>query len=272
MKELHDIIEQADAIIITTGAGMGVDSGLPDFRGKEGLWNTYPALRKMGLNFQQMANPEWFIKQPERAWAFYGHRLHQYNETKPHAGFDMLLEMVKRKHDNYFVVTSNVDGAFQKAGFDANKIREKHGSIARLQCVHGCKRSIWRVDYNEVIVDEEAFKATRMPTCPHCGKVARPNILMFSDYGWLSDIEHMQRANFSTWFEGVHRKNQHIVIIEIGAGVDLPSIRRLSESLAIHPNTDFIRINPRHYGVPAGATSIQAGGLEGIQTLMGNQL
>ena len=77
MKELYEIMNRADAVIIAAGAGMGVDSGLPDFRGEEGVWNTYPVLKKMGLDFQQMANPEWFVKQPELAWAFYGHRLHQ---------------------------------------------------------------------------------------------------------------------------------------------------------------------------------------------------
>jgi len=112
--------------------------------------------------------------------------------------------------------------------------------------------------------------ATKMPVCHHCGEVARPNILMFGDYGWLSDIEQDQKQRFSRWFEQVHLKNQQIVIIEIGAGVALPSIRRLSESLAVHKNTRLIRINPRHYTVPSSAISIRAGGLDGIKTLIGD--
>ncbi len=266
MRELRDIIDQAEAVIITAGAGMGVDTGLPDFRGKERVWRAYPALKRMRLDFQQMANPEWFVKRPELAWAFYGHRLHQYNATTPHAGFDMLLEYVTRKHDNYFVITSNVDGVFQKAGFDPDRIREKHGANARLQCIDGCKRAIWPVNYDDVVVDHETFTATRMPVCPCCGKIARPNILMFGD--WLSDVEQKQRASFSAWFEAVHQQDQQIVIIAIGAGIDLPSIRRLSESLAVHKNTHLIRINPRHCSVPPRVTSIKAAGGEGIRALL----
>ena len=74
-------IENADAILITAGAGMGVDSGLPDFRGAEGFWKAYPAIAKLGLSFSQMANPAWFETDPALAWAFYGHRLNLYRRT-----------------------------------------------------------------------------------------------------------------------------------------------------------------------------------------------
>jgi len=270
MNEIHDIVNSADAVMITAGAGMGVDSGLPDFRGSEGLWNTYPALREMRLDFQQMANPEWFVKKPELAWAFYGHRLHQYNMTKPHAGFDMLLDYVKSKNDNYFVVTSNVDGAFQKAGFDPMKIHEKHGAINRLQCQYECNHTIWPVRYESVVVDEDKFVATAMPKCPTCGMIARPNILMFGDYDWLGDREQAQRERFSTWFTNIHIAGQSIVIIEIGAGVDLPSIRQFSESESAHKNTTLIRINPRHPQVPdkPDMFGIELGGLAGIQKVL----
>ena len=60
-------IRDADALLITAGAGMGVDSGLPDFRGTEGFWKAYPAIAKLGLRFAEIANPEWFEKTPELA-------------------------------------------------------------------------------------------------------------------------------------------------------------------------------------------------------------
>lgn len=272
IRAIHKAIEEAESVIITAGAGMGIDSGLPDFRGKEGLWKAYPALAEMHLNFAEMANPSWFFEKPEVAWAFYGHRLHQYNTTKPHVGFDMLLDYVKSKNDNYFIVTSNVDGAFQKAGFDPMKIREKHGAIYKLQCINGCRSDIWPADYGSVVVDEEAFKARKMPTCPYCGKVARPNILMFGDYGWLCDREEMQRHHFNSWMEGVSKKEQKLLIIEAGAGIDLPSIRRLSESLkSQYRKADLIRINPRHSEVPDGAFGLAMGGLEGIKTMLGGR-
>ena len=76
----------ADALLIGAGAGMGVDSGLPDFRGNQGFWNAYPPFR--GRRFSEMSNPIWFHNDPEQAWGFFGHRLNLYRETLPHAGFN----------------------------------------------------------------------------------------------------------------------------------------------------------------------------------------
>src|SRR5690554_5324373 len=74
-------LERADGLIITAGAGMGVDSGLPDFRGNEGLWRAYPALRQSRLEFTRIASPAAFRREPELAWGFYGHRLELYRKT-----------------------------------------------------------------------------------------------------------------------------------------------------------------------------------------------
>ena len=135
-------IKEADAILITAGAGLGVDSGLPDFRGNKGFWNAYPVIKDLKIGFSQMASPKWFSEKPKLAWAFYGHRLNLYRDTVPHKGFQILLDLVKEKNENYFVYTSNVDGQFQKAGFDKQKIVEIHGSIHHLQC----SVNLWR-DY-----------------------------------------------------------------------------------------------------------------------------
>lgn len=70
-----DLISQADALVIAAGAGMGVDSGLPDFRGNAGFWKAYPALAKAGLDFTRIASPRTFDTDPELGWGFYGHRL-----------------------------------------------------------------------------------------------------------------------------------------------------------------------------------------------------
>src|SRR5215468_9418889 len=86
-------IDGADALLIAAGAGMGVDSGLPDFRGPEGFWRAYPAYARLGLRFEALANPRWFERDPELAWGFYGHRLGLYRDTTPHEGFAALLRM-----------------------------------------------------------------------------------------------------------------------------------------------------------------------------------
>ena len=91
-KQAAEVVKNADALYITAGAGIGVDSGLPDFRGNEGFWKAYPPIKKLGISFIDMANPSWFDENPPLAWAFYGHRLNLYRETKPHIGFNQLPE------------------------------------------------------------------------------------------------------------------------------------------------------------------------------------
>ncbi len=83
-------VSGAEALLITAGAGMGVDSGLPDFRGDEGFWRAYPPIARLGISFYDMANPFWFKRDPELAWGFYGHRLNLYRATTPHGGFAIL--------------------------------------------------------------------------------------------------------------------------------------------------------------------------------------
>ena len=90
-------IRDAEALIIAAGAGMGVDSGLPDFRGNEGFWNAYPPFRHLGLKFTDLANPAWFHDDPPLAWGFYGHRLNLYRRTQPHAGFALLRKWAAAK-------------------------------------------------------------------------------------------------------------------------------------------------------------------------------
>ena len=143
LERAAQAIRGADALLITAGAGMGVDSGLPDFRGSEGFWKAYPIIAKLGLSFSEMANPAWFKKDPALAWAFYGHRLNLYRRTVPHAGFQTLLATAAQKPQGYFIFTSNVDGHFQKAGFAADRIVECHGSIHHLQCAASCTDEIW---------------------------------------------------------------------------------------------------------------------------------
>ena len=179
-------IRSAEALIITAGAGMGVDSGLPDFRGNEGFWNAYPPYRHLGLSFVETANPAHFQRDPAFAWGFYGHRTNLYRCTVPHPGFTILRNWIKRFHLHAFVVTSNVDGQFQKAGFAEEEILEVHGSIHHLQCLLPCCAAIWP-NTEQITIDERSMRAGSIPICPHCQSVARPNILMFGDFSWLDE-------------------------------------------------------------------------------------
>jgi NAD-dependent SIR2 family protein deacetylase len=257
---------EADALLVTAGAGMGVDSGLPDFRGTEGFWRAYPAVAKLGLRFEEMANPHWFERDPELAWAFYGHRLNLYRATEPHAGFRQLLEIGKAKAKGCFVFTSNVDGHFQKAGFE--RVVECHGSILHLQCCRPCGRAIWEAPEMRIAIDDASFRAIPpLPPCPSCGSLARPNVLMFGDGRWLADRTAAQETALSEWLEGLEEGASRLAIVEAGAGTAIPTVRRTSEHLARRFGASFIRINPREPQAPPGAYSIQAGAGAGIEDL-----
>lgn len=268
IKEAASILDSAGAILITAGAGIGVDSGLPDFRGNEGFWEAYPPIAKRGISFAEMANPHWFEADPELAWAFYGHRLNLYRRTTPHEGFSMLLDIAQKKPGGYFVFTSNVDGQFQKARYSSERIKECHGSIHHLQCTKGCNRDIWEAKNTDVEVDEELFQARQpLPRCINCGGLARPNILMFGDWGWLSDRTDAQGLRMSKWLNEVRSMALNLAIVELGAGNAVPTVRMQSEQVAINYNGRLIRINPRDYHVPSGHISLPVGSAEGIKNI-----
>ncbi len=273
IQDAANSLRHADALLITAGAGMGVDSGLPDFRGDHGFWRAYPPIAKLGISFVQMANPEWFHRDPHLAWAFYGHRLYLYRKTVPHAGFTKLLNVGIRKPNGCFVFTSNVDGQFQKAGFDQRYIEECHGSIHHLQCVRPCNERIWSGDNLDVEIDERHFKAMDpLPKCPDCKNIARPNILMFGDWSWLSSRTDSQRDNFYEWLRQSTSNRKKLVIIECGAGEAVATVRYMSENIAARTGGILIRINPRDTHVPAGHISIPLGAAEGIEAITKDML
>lgn len=247
---------------------MGVDSGLPDFRGNEGFWNAYPPIRQLGLSFSEMANPEWFETNPKLAWGFYGHRLHLYRDTEPHRGFSLLRKLGESKPEGYFVFTSNVDGQFQKAGFDEKNIYECHGSIHHFQCFENCQERIWSAESYDTPVNVEKLEALELPQCLNCGAIARPNILMFGDWGFNSRRVANQQAQLESWLDHLRRSHATLLIIEVGAGKAVPTVRMASEQIARQMDATFIRINPRDRDVPAGQFPIPFGGLEGISKLL----
>ena len=261
-------IKEADAVLITAGAGIGVDSGLPDFRGDKGFWKAYPPIAKLGLSFSEMANPRWFEQNPELAWAFYGHRLDLYRKTVPHKGFSLMLKWAEQKPSGYFVFTSNVDGQFQKAGFKNSSINEVHGSIHFFQCSRPCSDRIWDASDIEVKVDMESFRALPpLPVCPECGAVARPNILMFGDWSWVENRSSRQYFRYMEWLHRLEEQRTALVIIEAGAGSAVPTVRLQSESIYSKLNASLIRINPREFAVPRGAIAIPLGTKEALERI-----
>ncbi|SEN32040.1 NAD-dependent protein deacetylase, SIR2 family [Duganella sp. CF517] len=263
------LVSDADLLIIAAGAGMGVDSGLPDFRGNQGFWQAYPALARARMEFTSVASPDTFRADPSLAWGFYGHRLNLYRDTVPHAGFAILKDWGEHMDQGYGVFTSNVDGQFQRAGFDSQRIYECHGSIHHLQCLEPCDDGIWSADRFQPEVDSDACQLLNAaPTCPRCGALARPNILMFGDWGWNERRSAMQQARLHALLEKARRP----LVVELGAGVAIPSVRHFGQHVIRQFGGRIIRINPREpqvastrdVGLPMGALA----GLAAIDALL----
>ena len=242
-RRVASLIAKADALLITAGAGMSVDSALPDFRSPQGLWRANPPLGQLGLSFEQMAQPQWFAHQPEMAWAWYGHRQARYRETVPHAGYAMLRGWMQPMSAGGFVVTSNVDGQFVAAGFPASHIVERHGSIHRHQCTVPCSDTVWDAAAPDLKIDMAVLRAKgELPRCPDCGALARPNVMMFNDGAWVDAVRRQQQARYEAWL--ARARGRRIVVIECGAGTSSASVRRISERVAERSRTALVRINP----------------------------
>ncbi|MFZ6773773.1 SIR2 family NAD-dependent protein deacylase [Undibacterium sp. SXout7W] len=265
LQQAAELITQADALIITAGAGMGVDSGLPDFRGSEGFWNAYPALGRRNLVFHEIANPAAFRRDLRLAWGFYGHRLQLYRNTMPHKGFGVLKKWAEKMPHGYQVFTSNVDGQFQAAGYDEQRIHECHGSIHHLQCLLPCRNAIWSAqDFLPEIDTQQCQLLNAAPTCPHCGGIARPNILMFGDAEWLEQRQQQQQARQASWLATVSRP----LVIELGAGTAIPTVRHFSHRLLHEHHGRLIRINLREPQVPTSLdVGLAVGALDALTAL-----
>ena len=284
LDRAREMIASAAAFVFAAGAGMGVDSGLPDFRGNEGFWRAYPPFAKQGLGFQALANPRWFEEDPHLAWGFYGHRLGLYRRTVPHAGFSILRKWSEVTPS--FVFTSNVDGQFQRAGFDDDAVFECHGSIHHVQCTRNCG---WFADATpqdeplhstpakshhtstlQVAIDETTMRAKDpLPRCAQCGATARPALLMFGDGAWDDRRSAEQEHRFEQFVADETSGPlgaRGLVVVECGAGTAVPSVRRMSESL-VRAGARLLRINVREPDVPRGQIGLAMGAAEALRAL-----
>jgi NAD-dependent SIR2 family protein deacetylase len=108
-----------------------------------------------------------------------------------------------------------------------------------------------------------------LPKCTNCGLIARPNILMFGDWNWISYRSVEQGSRLDVWMETMIDLDARVVIIEMGAGHAVPSVRLQSQSAFQKLNASFIRINPRDFDVPEGAIGIPLGAKEGLEMIVG---
>jgi len=257
-------ISGATGLLILAGAGMGVDSGLPDFRGNEGFWRAYPTLRDCGLKLVDIATPGMFEQDPALSWGFYGHRLELYREATPHGGFAILRRWAEAMPDGWWVSTTNVDGQFQKAGFDSHFVHEMHGTLHQIQCAKPCSKFTWSAAGLKADVGPDLRWRGAWPTCRRCAGTARPNVLMFGDEAWIGSPAEVAHWKLVEWLDEVDR----LVIIEIGAGTAIPTLRHFGERLVERRGAKLVRINPREAHVSSlGAVGIALGALATLRAI-----
>lgn len=160
-KKLADRLKRAYHITILTGAGISKESGVPTFRGKDGLWNNYQV--------QQLATPETMHNEPELFWRFYHWRRKLLSDVKPNLGHYACVDMENHFGD-FTLITQNVDNLHRQAG--SSQVLELHGNINRSLCT-SCSFSI-----NSTSVPEE-FDG--VPKCPECGAMLRPDVVLFGE-------------------------------------------------------------------------------------------
>jgi NAD-dependent deacetylase len=161
---VRDRLARARRITALTGAGVSAASGIPTFRGADGLWKKVRA--------ETLATPEAFANDPKLVWEWYDWRRGMITNAHPNAAHDVLARWT-REWPEFMLITQNVDGLHEKAG--AERLIRLHGSIWHVRCWNQCKAG--RADWRDATVPLPRLP----PTCPHCGGIVRPGVVWFGE-------------------------------------------------------------------------------------------
>ncbi len=156
---LKEKLATAEAITVLTGAGISADSGVPTFRGKDGLWRTYRA--------EDLATPEAFERDPRLVWEWYSWRREILSTKKPNEAHHALAHLEVRTQ-RFRLITQNVDGLHRMAG--SKNLYELHGDIWKVRCT-SCGR----------VTDNHEVPLSLLPHCSTCGGLLRPHIVWFGE-------------------------------------------------------------------------------------------
>ncbi len=166
-REAHDLLAEAGRVLVLTGAGMSAPSGVPTFRGPDGMWRNFRP--------EELATPEAFARDPLLVWRWYGWRRELIAQCQPNAGHVALARWMSR-HDGVTLVTQNVDGLHERAAKEigsADPIR-LHGSIFRARCTECGTES----GHREPV---DASNEDTLPRCDACGGLLRPAVVWFGE-------------------------------------------------------------------------------------------
>ena len=172
---IKDKIKNSKKIVFVTGAGISQESGIPTFRGKDGLWKNHDVM--------QLATIDAFYDHPKLVWEWYNERRRNIFSSKPNLGHKAIAEL--EKFVKVVVLTQNIDGLHQRAG--STEVLELHGSIVTIKCTN--------CDFKGQILTE----FTEIPPLCKCGNILRPNVVWFGEPlpqdVWQQAVIHASKCN-----------------------------------------------------------------------------
>ena len=160
LEEIANIAKNCRRAAVLTGAGISAESGVPTFRGKEGLWGKFRA--------EELATMDAFMANPKIVWEWYNWRRELIGEVEPNRGHYALVEL-GRFFDDYTLITQNVDNLHRLAG--STEVLELHGNILRNKCVR-C---------NRIVAETVEIDPDNIPACPSCGGKLRPDVVWYGE-------------------------------------------------------------------------------------------
>ncbi len=175
--ELITKIRGASRIVAFTGAGVSAESGVPTFRGPDGIWAKFKP--------QELANMEAFMRNPQLVWEWYAHRKKIISSVQPNAGH-RALAILERYFPSFTVITQNIDNLHRRAG--SRSIFELHGNIERNYCIR-CHTNY---------ADEDILGKKAPPKCARCGGLVRPDVVWFGEAlpedQWMGAVQAAETA------------------------------------------------------------------------------
>ena len=175
IQRVRDWLAAAARVTVLTGAGISAESGVPTFRGKDGLWQ--------GFRATDLATPEAFARDPKLVWKFYNWRRELLAPLRPNPAHEALVRL-EGKVPQFTLLTQNIDDLHRKAG--SRNIVELHGNIWLVRCTR-CLR----------VARNEEVPVPELPTCPECGDLLRPHVVWFGEALDPVDLERAVDASRS---------------------------------------------------------------------------
>lgn len=207
-EQVSDTIRKAERIVFVTGAGISQESGIPTFRGKDGLWRKYDSMK--------LATIDAFYENPKLVWEWYEDRRRSITAAKPNEGHVAIanLENFKAVH----VLTQNIDGLHQRAG--STHVHELHGSIITTKCT---------------VCDFKDALTTSFPVLPpicKCGNILRPDVVWFGE-----------PLPQTVWHAAIKQASSCDVMVVVGTSLAV-SPANLLPAYAKQNGATMIEINP----------------------------